>query len=78
MEMIAARLYRHENLATMKTGEIVRLKSTGKVMAVVSNNGQSTRSGKKEKMVECVFLSAGQPKRGLFPLDQLEKPKQTL
>jgi uncharacterized protein YodC (DUF2158 family) len=61
----------------MKTGEIVRLRSTGKIMAVVRERDQLSQSGRKEKMVECVFLSAGQPKHGLFPLDQLEKPKQT-
>jgi len=56
----------------MKTGQVVRLKTGGPLMAVVEVQPQTDASGENEQLVDCVWLSGKAFARGKFRADDLE------
>jgi len=56
----------------IKSGDIVRLKSGGPIMGVVSVDRSSSSLGKSQCLVECVWISGAEFRTGKFTLDSLE------
>lgn len=56
----------------MKSGELVRLKSGGPIMAVVSVAGPVIGSENSEQLVECVWIFGTEFRVGIFPEYSLE------
>jgi uncharacterized protein YodC (DUF2158 family) len=56
----------------MKTGQVVRLKSGGPLMAVVEIQKQTGATGEPEQLVDCVWFEGKAFVRGKFGIDNLE------
>jgi uncharacterized protein YodC (DUF2158 family) len=56
----------------MKTGQVVRLKTGGPLMAVVEIQPQTSASSSNEQIVDCVWFEGKAFVRGKFALNALE------
>ncbi len=56
----------------MQTGQVVRLKTGGPLMAVVEIQKQTDVSGLPEQLVDCVWFEGKAFVRGKFGIDNLE------